>query len=533
MRRVVILGGGFAGAFTAKNLLSSLGSECEIELINPANYFVFQPLLPEVAAGIINSSDAVTPLRSMLPGVKFRMAEVVSVDFDAKELRVLQGSRRIPISLSYDHLVFAVGQRGNLDMLPGFADHSITMKNLSDAHRLRNHIIECLEHADITQDEALKRMLLTFVVAGGGFSGVETVGEMAEMIRRTVRHYPNIDHDEVRLLVVQRESRILMELPEELATFAQKKLSKRGVEIRTGAGLASANKSGVVLSDGERIKAATLVATIGNGPVELVQQLPIELLRGKIPTDQCLRVQAFDDVWAVGDCAAIPMDASGEQFAPPTAQFATAEAEQLALNIAAAEKQRPVTAFQFEAKGSLASIGHYSAVAKLFGIKISGLLAWFLWRGFYIMRLPGFSTKARVTLNWMYDYLLPRNIVQLKGYSALATVHATYLKGDVLFLAGQIPDGLYTIESGSLESRVVDSETGQEHVRVLGAGEHWGERSLSRNWQTSGSLVALEDTRVLILKKEDFSRLRASLPVFDAYLEQLPDDRYAPSLRKQ
>ncbi len=530
-KRIVIIGAGFAGAFAAKNLRRRLGANVEIELINATNYFVFQPLLPEVAAGIINSGDAVTPLRVMVPEVKFRMSEVTGIDFDTREVSLVQGSRRVPIKLSYDHLVFAVGQRGHLDALPGFADHSLTIKNLSDAHRLRNHVIQCLEHADITVDPELKSRLLTFVIAGGGFSGIETAGELAEMIRRTLRYYPSIDQSEIRLVVVQRDARILKELPEELATYAHRKLENRGVEILTGTGLKAASSTSVFLADDTVIQTKTLVATIGNGPTQLVQQLPLPLERGKIVTDRCFRVTEYESVWALGDCAAVPLDEGGTEFAPPTAQFATAAADQLADNIVRAEKGEECRPFEFSAKGSLASIGHYSAVAQLFGVKFSGLFAWFMWRGFYIMRIPGLSTKLRVTLNWFFDYLLPRSLVQVRGEEPMATRYATYSKGDLVFRENQIPDGLYTVESGLLESRIENSETNEVHVRRLGPGEHWGERSLSRDWLTKGTLTAIEDSRVLVFQREDFKRLRETLPIVDAYFKGLAEERYAPSLR--
>jgi len=190
-KRIVILGGGFGGAFTARYLRRRVAPDVAIELINDANYFVFQPLLPEVAAGIIGASDAVTPLRAMLPGVRFRMAHAYDVNFPKRIVHVVQGSKRVPIQVSYDHLVIAVGQVTNLDGLPGFAEHSLTMRNIADAYRLRNHIIQCLEHADVTDDDVIKRRLLTFVVAGGGFSGVEAIGELTEMVRRTLPYYPS------------------------------------------------------------------------------------------------------------------------------------------------------------------------------------------------------------------------------------------------------------------------------------------------------------------------------------------------------
>lgn len=531
-KRIVILGGGFGGAFTAKYLRRELGSEVTIELINDANYFVFQPLLPEVASGIIAASDAVTPLRVMLPSVKFRMSHAYRIDFAEQQVYVVQGTKRIPIQVSYDHLVIAVGQKTNLEMLPGFAEHSLTMRNLSDAHVLRNHIIQCLEDADVTDNKTLKQRLLTFVVAGGGFSGVETIGELAEMIRRTLQYYPNIKPHEIRPILVQRDSRILPELPERLSEYAQRKLQRRGIRIKLNSGLVSATTTSVQLDDGSSVDTGTIVSTIGNGPGELVQALNIELIRGKIPTDRYLHVTGYNNVWAIGDSALIALNDGAEQFAPPTAQFATAQAKRVAKNIAASLANRPLAPFTFHPKGALASIGHYSAVAEVFGIRLSGLLAWFMWRGFYILRLPGFATKVRVTLNWLFDYVLPRNIVQIRNEQLGATQFAHFKKGDVLFSAGQIPDGFYSVVTGALESRISDAMLGEDFVRVLGPGDHWGERTLTENWETKGTLTAIEDTRVLILKRIDFTNLRTALPVFDQYFNHISEKAYAHPLRR-
>ena len=531
-QRIVILGGGFAGAFAAKYLRRRLGQEVVIELINDTNYFVFQPLLPEVAAGIVAASDAVTPFRAMLPGVHFRMAHAYHVDFDNRKVHVVQGAGRVPIEVSYDQLVLAVGQKANLTAVPGFAEHSLTMRSLSDAYALRNQVIQCLEHADVTGNAALKRQLLTFVVAGGGFSGVETIGELTEMIRRTLPFYPNVEAEEIRPILIQRDSRILLELPASLADYAQHNLQRRGIETRLDSSLASVTASGVELEDGSFIEASTVISTIGSGPCDLARSLDVELVRGKIPTDRFLRVAGHENVWAIGDAALIALDDDAEKFAPPTAQFATAEANTVSSNLAATMAQDSLRPFAFKPRGALASIGHYSAVAELFGLRFSGLVAWFMWRGFYILRLPGFATKMRVTLNWLFDYVLPRNIVQIRSDQRSATRFVRLRKGDVLFKAGQIPDGFYTIVEGALESRIADPVLGEDFVRVLGPGDHWGERELAQNSQTKGQLTALEDSRVLVLRRDDFARLRDSLPVLDDYFNRISDKVYAHPLRR-
>ena len=531
--RVVIVGGGFAGAFTAKYLRKFARERVEIELINAENYFVFQPLLPEVASGTISAPDAVTPLRYMLPGVRFRMAEVTSLDADNRRLRILQGSRRTPQFVEYDYLVLAVGQKTNLAIAPGFAEHSLCMRNLADAHTLRNKVIRRLEHADVTTDAAIKERLLTFVVAGGGFSGVETIGEVAEMIERTLRFYPNVTADDIRCILVQRGDRILPELPARLGEYATRMLEKRGIEVRCNSSIVRATANHVYLDDGSKVSTCLLVSTVGNGPADFTTQLGIELERGKIPVDAGLRVRGSDDTWALGDAALVPLPGESDApvFAPPTAQFAVREARCVARNIVNVMDNKSLATFAFKPKGSLASIGNYKGVAEIFGIRLSGLIAWFIWRFLYIGMLPGFATRLRVALNWAFDYFLPRSIVQIANSGDPATLYRYYAEGDVVSVPGQRVDGFYTVISGSLESRVPD-DSGEDFVRKLGPGDHWGERSLAERKPTLGTLTAVEDSRVMILKDSDFRNLCEAFPALDDYLESISDEEYAPGLRR-
>ena len=588
--RIVIVGGGFAGVFAARRLqrlhrqlARATQREVEIELISDRNYFVFQPLLPEVAAGTINAQDAVTPLRLLLKKTRIRMGEVVDIDFNKQRVQIAQGTRRIPQYAQWDHLVIAVGQRTTLERFPGFSEHAFCMRDLAQAHELRNHVLQCLEHADVTQNPELKRSLLTFVVAGAGFSGVETAGELHEMLGRALPMYPNVSMDEINTVLVQRGQQILPELEPKLGTYAAQQMRKRGIDIRFGTSLARATAGAVFTADGERIDTHTLLCTIGNGPGTLVEQVGLPLERGRIQTDPTLNVKDLPNVWAIGDAASIPVASDKphpeqQTTAPTTAQFAMAEARTCADNILQAERGNTLAPFRFKPRGTMASIGNYAAVAQAFNFKLSGLPAWLMWRGFYIGILPGFPTRLRVALNWFFDYFLPRSIVQVKTThnSAVRVVH--YAAGDVLFAPGQIVDGLYTVISGRLESKVPSetdttssdttphqqprvaghSATGEhrtsssEHsqssetgwfVRHLAAGDHWGERRLDAfaaqsaaapadgDGRTLGWLTALEDSEVMILNRQDFNRLRTGIPALGNYLDAIPEDSYPPELR--
>lgn len=544
--RIVIIGGGFSGVFCARNLRKKI-KNADIELISERNYFVFQPLLPEVAASIINIQDAVAPLRLLLPRVDVRLAEVTQVDFKQKTLVLLQGRKQVPITINYDHLVIACGLVSDLKRFPGFDAHTLSMKYVSDAYALRNRVINCLEHADVTQDQRIKSALTHFVVIGGGFSGVETIGEIAEMLRRTLPFYKNISKDSVKLTLIQRGERILPELPESLGRYADTKLRKRGIDIRCNMGMKQALLDGVVLNDDTVLPSYTVVTTIGNGPSSFTQQLDLPMHRGRLLTDGYMRITQHDDVWALGDVAAVPLSvAKGEEpvYAPPTAQFAVQESKCLARNIAATiranQRARAPrhTLFRYRAKGSLASIGNYRAVAEVMGIKLSGFTAWFLWRGFYLAMLPGHITRLRVALNWLLDYFVPRSIVQVDQSQQHACRYVHVRKGTLLFRPNEIVHGLYTVISGKMESRVHRS-SGQEsngdtadYVRVLGPGEHWGERVIDDDRYTVGHLLALEDSVLLLMDRSEFSRLRSGLPAMRDYFGAIKEQNYPQELRR-
>ena len=527
MVRIVIIGGGFGGAFAAKHLRKKFGAETEVMLINDTNYFVFQPLLPEVVSGTLSAADAVTPLRHMLTGVRVRMAEVRSIDFNSKALSIIQGTKKIPQTVQYDQLIMAMGQKANLSFLPGFEEHSYPLKNVADAHALRNHIIKCLEHADVTENKKLKKRLLTFIVAGAGFSGVETAGEISEMMSKILVHYPNISAQEINCILVQLDDRILPELTEKLSTYAHEKLTKRGINIYVNTSITAATNTSAILGNGERIFTATLITTIGNGPTELVKSLPLELKWGKIQTDKYLRVKGLEYVWAIGDSALIPIKGLGDlEYVPPTAQFAVREAECVASNVHAAMNQKTLKTFFYRPRGLLASIGNRSAVAELFGVRISGLFAWLLWRAFYIAMLPKLVTKIRVAFSWLLDFFAPRNIVQIQNKERVDSCKYMYFsKGDVLFRPGQITDGLYTVVTGRLEFSM-EKNNEEKLIDVIEPGEHWGEREIAGDFETNGTLTALEDTKVLVLRRDVFHKLRASIPAVNKYFAQINDHRH-------
>ncbi|MGC9370255.1 MAG: FAD-dependent oxidoreductase [Paracoccaceae bacterium] len=521
-QRILILGGGFAGMFAAREVKNRLGDAAEVELINDQNYFVFQPLLPEVAAGSITALHAVSPLRFLLRDVFVRKARVDSVDFERKIVTVFQGVQRRPTEIPYDHLIVAMGQTVDLSRTPGLTDHALTMKTLEDARRLRAHVIEKLEHAEITHLPEVKKEALTFCVVGAGFSGVETVGEMKELIDRSLKYYPNIDPSEVRVVVVEFADRVLGELPEKLGAYAAKKLEERGIEVLLNTGVASATGTRLITTTGEEIPTRTIVATIGNAPSRVVRELDLEKAHGRILVDRNLRAKGRDDIWSLGDCALIPMKEGATErgdFAPPTAQFAVREARTVAENIAAAIQGKPLKPFQYVSQGALASLGARRGVAQVWGINISGFFAWVLWRAYYVSFLPGLGTKVRVLINWLLDDLSPRSVVQIRSYTPPAARYVHYRAGDRVFEAGNRADGFYTVISGAVELRYQDEATGEEVVTRIGPGGHFGERLILGQQRRSGTVRALEDSKVLVLDRDEFLKIADGFPAFSDYFK--------------
>ncbi|MGB0670709.1 MAG: FAD-dependent oxidoreductase [Rhodospirillales bacterium] len=518
--RILILGAGFGGVFAAKTLAKLGRGKVAVELVNSVNYFVFNPLLPEVAGGSISTSDAASPLRELLPGVHVRKADVFDINCEAREVTVVQGTKRRPITLPYDHLVIGLGQKVDLSRIPGMTEHALTIKDLSDAVRLRSHVIDCLEHADVTRFPKLQKKLLTFVVVGGGFSGVETVGEMKELIDRSLRFYPNINPADIRVLLLEFADRILQELPESLALYAQKQLEKRGIEIACGLGTRSASGTSLELTDGTFIETKTIVATIGNGPNPIINKLGVELIGGKLPVDRTMRVKGLKNVWALGDAALIPLKDDARErgdFAPPTAQFAVREGACLGKNILAQTQGRDLKPFFYVSKGSMASLGGKRAVAEVGGMRLSGFLAWLLWRAFYLSFLPGVSARVRVMVNWILDMVLPRSIVQVQFKSQPATRYVHVRKGKRVFEEGMEADGFYVVVEGRFQVLYHDPKTGDDLEWLIGPGDHFGQRVILGEGLRTGTVVCLEDGLLLMLARQDFERFAVAFPVLRNY----------------
>ena len=413
--RVVILGGGFAGVETAKVLERKFGADPSVEftLVSETNALLFTPMLPEVSASSLEPTHISSPLRTSLRRSGVVRGRVTGIDVERQKVLVdpNSGSSRSD-ELSYDHLVLAVGAVSNYHGMESLKKEAFDFKTLSDAIRLRNHVIDVFERADREPDPEIRRPLLIFVVAGGGFAGAELAGGLNDFVRGMLAEYPNVPKEELKIMVLHSRDRILPELSESLAAYALERMKERGVAFKLETRVADARPGVVTLDSEEEIRTETLVWTAGTMPNPLLTDLPVEHdKRGAVVVDENLAVPDHDGLWAVGDCAAVTDTKTGDQC-PPTAQFALREARALAYNIHADVTVKRLKPFHFGGLGTLCVVGHQTACAEIKGVRFSGLFAWMLWRAVYLSKLPGLERKVRVFADWNIELFFPRDIVQ-------------------------------------------------------------------------------------------------------------------------
>lgn len=524
--RVLIIGGGFGGVYTAITLekLLKANSEVEVGLISKENYLVFQPMLPEVISGSIGILDTIAPIRRLCPKTNLYTREVESIDLKNKTVTTSAGFRPQTSQLEYDHLVIAVGNVTSFAGQPGLAEHALPFKYLGDGLVLRNHVIHALEQADIESDTEFRHALLTFVVAGGGFSGVEAVAELNDFVRHAARSFRRINLSEIRVILLHAGPLILPELSENLGRFAQTLLQRRGVEIRLNTRLAGATGESALLEGGDRIPTKTLVSTVPAAPNPLVVALPCKKEKGRIVVNKYMEVVDYPGVWALGDCAWV-VDHKTWQPCPPTAQHATRQAACLAKNLVASLREQPKQAFSFEALGKLASLGHRSAVAEVFGIKLSGFIAWVLWRAIYLMKLPGLDRKLRVSTDWFLDLLLPPDIVQLKLDKTTSALREHFEPHEIIFRQGDLGDRLYVIVEGEVELFQEGSSQAPRLLARLGAGECFGEMALVNDKPRVATARSVTRANLLSVDRHTFGELFAHHPPLRRMFEALIDER--------
>jgi NADH dehydrogenase len=518
---VVIIGGGFAATKCAKTLRKKLSpGNCRILLFSRENHMVFHPLLADVVGASLHADSAAATLRQMLPGIECRTDVINRIDVEAAQIEYQQDEGQID-RMGYDHLVIACGADSNLAMIPGMSDHAFPFKTMRDAIFLRAHIIRQLEKAEACDSLERRKFYLSFVIIGGGFSGVELAGEVNDLIRESTRFYRNFTHDQIRVTLVHSGDQILPEVSPTLRDFALQKMKRVGIEVLLNTRATAATPEGVGFPDGSLIRASTVVCTIGTTPAQIVEHFDVRKERGRIVTDPDMRVTGLQNVWAVGDCAYIK-NAFDDKPSPTTGQFAERQGRQAAANIVRVLRGEPTHPFYFKPLGQLCSIGGRRAVAEMFGFRISGLSAWLLWRSVYLLKLPTWSRRIKTGLDWFSDVIFPRDLGTLRVGQLPPLAGAYYRPGDFIYRQGDPANFFYAIEQGEVE--VLRSINGSQDDRAfafLGPGDYFGEAALTQDPFYQVSVRARTVVRVMAIRREAFSKMAGTMAPSRGILAEL------------
>jgi len=427
-KKIVILGGGFAGVECTRQLESKFGNDPEVELVmvSEDNFLLFTPMLPQVASGMIETRHIVLPIRTICKKTKFYEGRIKNIDPFGKLVNLWGTGDKRSISIHYDFLVVALGSETNFFGMADVEKNSFTMKTLNDAVMLRNRVIDMLEQAENETNPILRKSFLNFVVAGGGFAGIETAGELMDLILDARKHYHSIHKDDLKVVVIEALPMILPGFNEKLAEFAKQKLIERGIDIKLQTAITSFDGNEVTTksidqnpkdpldeSKVDSIRTKTLIWTAGVTPVSTIQRSMLKTDRGKVIVNDYLEVQDFPGVFAIGDCALFLNPETKRPF-PPTAQIAEAQAKTAAKNLRALIKNSKKEKFEYHSKGQMAIIGKRSGIATFLGMNISGFWAWLIWRSVYLSKIPTLDKQIRVLLDWIIDLFFDRDISRLK-----------------------------------------------------------------------------------------------------------------------
>jgi NADH dehydrogenase len=396
----LVLGGGFAGGYVARGL-----GRASATIVNPTNFMLYTPLLPEAAAGSIEPRHVTVPLRTMCPHADLLLGSATALDAERRVVEVQSEAGHFEVG--YERLVIALGAVTHTPRIPGLREHALGLKDLADAIRLRNRVLRQIELADAAPEDAPRR--LTFVFAGAGYAGVEAIAELQDLAVGALRRHPRLAGVAPRFVLVDHAPRILGQAPESLARFATRTLDRRGIEIASATGLESVDGDGAVLSDGRRIEAETVVWTAGVAANPLVAQLGVPFdERGRVEVDDTLRVVGVPGVWALGDCAAVPNAATPGETDPATCQHALRQARRLARNLRGAPKP-----YRYRTRGQMATLGRRHGIAVVAGLRVRGFAGWAVARGYHLLQLPFVSRRARVLADWTAAALFHRDIAEL------------------------------------------------------------------------------------------------------------------------
>lgn len=506
---VLVLGGGFAGAYCAK----ALGADrsLKVGLVAERNVLVFHPMLAEVAGATLSPLDVVHPLRHFCRQADVLQGKVQRIDWANKKVIVDGGRFTRNHEIGFDHLVVNLGSITDLSRVPGMAEYGLPMKSAADAVRIRTAVINRLEEANLVEDETVRRRLLTFVIVGGGYTGVETAGQILDLVTSAKRFYANLKEKPARVALIHSRPHLLEEIGPELGDHAMKVLQKRGMEVILNTRVTEATTSKIIYGNGEFIETHTIISSIGNAPnptvLDLCRQLGIETEKGRIPTESTMRVKDHPNLWAAGDCAAVPWNDNGEmKTSPPTAQLALRQGSQLGANVLRTLAGKAPLPFTYRYMGQLATVGEREAVAEILGFRFSGFIAWWMWRTIYLAKLPGVLRKLRVMVNWTFELFFPRDLsVPLPMQEdPMPGVH--FEGGEEFVNRGEPCRAFLFVRKGS----VVASGGGLPD-RIYPAGSVIGQEALDPNGCWRQTLVAGERTDAVLFRGRALEVMRAGV----------------------
>ncbi|MFK7957785.1 MAG: FAD-dependent oxidoreductase [Lysobacterales bacterium] len=517
MKKVIIVGGGFAGVKCAKILGAS--KQVEVTLFNPVNHMVFTPLLADVAGSSLNPRSITAPLRQMLKNVHCRSEKIVDVNTAGKRVNYQRFDGSIGAA-GYDELVISVGNRVDLGRVPGMVSNALPLKSIGDAIAMRQRVMERLEQADASEDEDQRRWLTSFVVIGGGFSGVEVAGEINDLAQHALKYYRNIPPEDINVTLVHSRDQILPEVTSRLRDFAIERMKRHGVNFILNARASVVTRKGVDLGSGDCVEAGTVVCTVGNTATELVQRIGVATERGRIITDPDMQVADHDGLWAVGDCALVPNAHDGEK-APPTAQFAERQGGQAARNILRKAAGKTTKPFSFKPVGLAAGIGGRKGVAELMGVRVSGFMAFWLWRSAFLVKLPSVLQKIKVGVDWAWELVFPREISAFSSAETQPVSRSFFAKGETLFDNHSAGRTLYALEGGDAE--IVELATqahGERVLAVVGPGELIGGHTLNSFGGGNVALKARTNIEAISLAGDFLQRMSDTLKPVESMLRR-------------
>lgn len=411
-KRILVVGAGFAGLYAAMGMRALARAGHRITVVNPQNFMQYQPFLPEVASGTIDPRAVAVPLRTTLRHCDIVIGEVERLDHSGRKatIRLADGSERVT---EYDVLVLTPGSTSRVLPIPGLAEHGIGFKTVQEAIYLRNRVLSRLDVAAETEDDERRRAALTFVFVGGGYAGVEALGELEDLARDAIATYPSLRPEEMRWILVDLAPKILPELGPELAAYAVERLAERGIEVLVETRLESYEDRIVRLSGGRTFAADTLVWTAGVRPSSIARNAGLRVDEaGRVRVDEHLRVEGAEDVWAAGDAAAVPDRTTGG-IMPPTAQHGMRQGRRLARNLTAWIEGGRLEPFVYRNIGAVCSLGRYKGIAVIWGVKLKGFPAWFAHRSYHLYAMPTLTRKAKIAADWTVALLFPRDLAQL------------------------------------------------------------------------------------------------------------------------